>query len=161
MLSSAVSKRLAQLSGNKVDLARSYCLVVARSYWKFIRQKTGVSWHIRRYSGVEIDLPPDLRKEACGDALRMSRMAPDDAGYHLSIQYMNLLPTSYRSQHGEYVRFQQRLCENVNLATIAGAAAQARLPHRHRDLSGLRRGAADYCLYPRPRGDQKDSSLGP
>lgn len=29
-------------------------------------------------------------------------MAPDDAGYQLSIQYLNLLPTPYRRRHGVY-----------------------------------------------------------
>ena len=37
------------------------------------------------------------------------------------------------------------------------AARQTRLRHRHRDLSGLRRGAADHRLHRRPRGDQEDS----
>ena len=38
-----------------------------------------------------------------------------------------------------------------------GAAAQTRLWHRQRDLSGLRRAAADHRLHRRPRGDQEDS----
>ncbi|MES9822675.1 MAG: hypothetical protein ABW147_19125 [Candidatus Thiodiazotropha sp.] len=102
MLSSVVYKHLAQSPENEVDLARSYCLAVARSYWKSFRLKTGVSWTIRRYSGLVIGLPPDLRKEAYGDALRLSQMAPDDAGYQLAIQYLKLLPTTYRSQNGVY-----------------------------------------------------------
>jgi len=38
-----------------------------------------------------------------------------------------------------------------------GAAAQTPLRHRHRDLFGLRRGAADHRLHRGPRGDRKDS----
>ena len=40
-----------------------------------------------------------------------------------------------------------------------GAAAQAHVWHRHRDLVGLPRGAADHRLYREPRGDQEDSTL--
>ena len=40
-----------------------------------------------------------------------------------------------------------------------GAAPETRLWHRHGDMSGLRRGAADHRPYPKPRGDQEDSIL--
>ena len=42
-------------------------------------------------------------------------------------------------------------------AMSLNAAPQTRLRHRHRDLCGLRRRAADHRLHRRPRGDQEDS----
>lgn len=102
MISPSTSKHVVSFPEKQVELARSYCLAVARNYWRLFRVKTGVSWSVRRYSGEEIDLPPDIAKEARDEAHRLSKMAPEDAGYQLSIQYMNLLPSSYRSQHGVY-----------------------------------------------------------
>ena len=56
-----------------------------------------------------------------------------------------------REEEQEKTPAQRRAAMSLN------AAPQTRLRHRHRDLCGLRRGAADHRLHRRPRGDQEDS----
>jgi len=83
-------------------LARSYCLAVAQKYWKSVRVKTGVSWHMRPYNGAQTPVTPELEAKVCLMANHLIQLEPEYGGYELSIQYMNLLPKDYREKHGIY-----------------------------------------------------------
>ncbi len=47
------------------------------------------------------------------------------------------------------------ICKTLDIDEL-GAAPQAGVRHRHRELPGLRRGSTDHRLYRRPRGGRED-----
>lgn len=89
-------------SDRQIVSARHFCFLVAKKYWKNVKQETGVSWRFRSFRQNKIILPKRVETEIDFLGKRLSTMLPEYAGYEIAIQYMNRLPEEYRKQHGIY-----------------------------------------------------------
>lgn len=82
--------------------AQSYCYEMAKYYWSEVKNKTKIKWQFRKLPYILPKLNEKLTEKLLKDVDSISKMTPENAGYHISLQYQHLLPKSYREKFGIY-----------------------------------------------------------